>query len=302
MNDDAATEIDPPRKPQDTEIDIFGLTHTGLVRSENQDHFLISTLRREVFVHQSSLPAEEARSTNERMALLAVVADGVGSSARGGEASRHAVEGILHYISACSKCFYRLDSTDLDGLQSTLNIAVMRVHDEIARERLEGPPEARGMATTLTLWLGVWPYAYLVQVGDSRCYVFRNNALTQISRDQTVVQDLVDVGALTPAQAQRSPLSHVLSSAIGGQEAAPVITRFEQTWDQVGLLCSDGLTKHVTDERIAQVLREMTSARQACETLLQDALDAGGSDNITIVIGRPTPQKVEHPLLHATVR
>lgn len=302
MNAETATVNESARKPQDTEIDIFGLTHTGLVRSENQDHFLISTLRREVFVHQSSLPAAEARSTNERTALLAVVADGVGSSIMGGEASRQAVEGILHYVAACSKCFYRLDPSDLDGLHGSLEDAAMRVHGEIAREREIGPPEARGMATTLTLWLGVWPYAYLLQVGDSRGYIFRDGALSQISRDQTVVQDLVDAGVLTQSQAQRSPLSHVLSSAIGGQEAAPVITRFDQTWDQVGLLCSDGLTKHVSDARITEVLRDMTSARQACETLLQDALDAGGSDNITVVIGRPTPQKVDHPLLHATVR
>lgn len=302
MKAETATLIESTRKPQDTEIDIYGLTHTGLVRSENQDHFLISTLRREVFVHQSSLPPAEARSTNERMALLAVVADGVGSSAMGGEASRQAVEGILHYVSACSKCFYRLDPADLDGLQGALEDAAMRVHGEIAREREEGPPEARGMATTLTLWLGVWPYAYLLQVGDSRCYIMRDGKLSQISRDQTVVQDLVDAGVLTQSQAEKSPLSHVLSSAIGGQEAAPVITRFDQTWDQVGLLCSDGLTKHVSDARIAEVLREMTSARQGCETLLQEALDAGGSDNITIVIGRPTPDRVNHPLLHATVR
>jgi serine/threonine protein phosphatase PrpC len=82
----------------------------------------------------------------------------------------------------------------------------------------------------------------------------------------------------------------VLSSAIGGEEAAPVITQFDQSWDQVGLLCSDGLTKHVSDGRIAERLRTMTSAKQVCETLLQDALDAGGSDNITIVVGRLVPK------------
>jgi len=302
MKAETAGETETVRKPNDKEIDIYGLTHVGLVRSENQDHFLISTLRREVFVHQSSLPQSVVRSSNERMALLAVVADGVGSSIMGGEASRQAVEGILHYISACSQCFYRVDPNDLASLQQGLEQAVMRVHAEIVRAREEGPAEARGMATTMTVWLGVWPHAYLLQVGDSRCYIMRDGTLSQISRDQTVVQVLVDAGVLTPSQAEKSPLSHVLSSAIGGQEAAPVITRFDQTWDQIGLLCSDGLTKHVSDERIADVLRHMTSARQACETLLQDALDAGGSDNITIVIGRPTPEPVNHPLLHATAR
>lgn len=291
-----------PRKPRDSELDVYGMTHVGNLRQTNQDHFIISSLRRDVVVHQTSLPPSESQSTTERLALLAVVADGVGSSLMGGEASRQAVEGILHYVSACAKCFYRLEHGDDRELHDALSDAAMRVHADIAKERAAGPPEARGMATTLTLWLGVWPYAYLLQVGDSRCYVLRGGVLTQISRDQTIVQDLVDAGVLTRTQAMRSPLNNVLSSAIGGEEAMPVVTRMEQAWDTCGLLCSDGLTKHVSDERIAERLRTMTSARQACEALVQDALDAGGSDNITVVIGRPTPNKIEHPLLHASVR
>jgi len=287
MSEEPATEHAASRKPLDSEIDVYGLTHTGLVRSTNQDHFLISSLRRQVVVHRSSLPRPDARSTSDRTAFLAIVADGVGSSVMGGEASRHAVEGILRYIAECSKCFYRLDGSDLTLLSTALAESAMRVHADIARERAEGKSDGQGMATTLTLWLGVWPYGYLLQVGDSRCYVMRGGVLRQISRDQTVVQDLVDAGVLTQTQAMRSPLSNVLSSAIGGSEAMPVITRFEQGWDQIGLLCSDGLTKHVSDERIAEQLRNMTSAKQVCEALLQDALDAGGSDNITIVVGRP---------------
>ncbi len=290
MNAETATDSSTSRKPLDSELDVYGLTHTGLVRSTNQDHFLISSLRREIVVHHTSLPSTEAKSTSDRMAFLMVVADGVGSSVMGGEASRQAVEGILHYVSACSKCFYRLEEGDLEDLHAALADAAMRVHADIARERAEGPPDARGMATTLTLLLGVWPYAYLLQVGDSRAYIMRGGVFTQVSRDQTIVQDLVDAGVLTRSQALRSPLSNVLSSAIGGEEAMPVITRFEQSWDQVGLLCSDGLTKHVSDEKIAERLRTMTSAKQVCELLLQDALDGGGSDNITVVVGRLVPQ------------
>jgi protein phosphatase len=78
----------------------------------------------------------------------------------------------------------------------------------------------------------------------------------------------------------------VLSSAIGGSATTPVVTGIDQSWDYVHLLCSDGLTKHVGDEQIAARLRSMTSAKQACEDLLQDALDDGGSDNITVIVGR----------------
>ena len=101
-----------------------------------------------------------------------------------------------------------------------------------------------------------------------------------------MAQELVDLGVLPAERASGSRLSHVLSSAIGGHTTTPTISRFPADWENVYLLCSDGLTRHVTDARIHEVLRTMTSSRQACETLLNDALDGGGSDNITIVIGR----------------
>ena len=83
-----------------------------------------------------------------------------------------------------------------------------------------------------------------------------------------------------------SKLANVLASAIGGPQAAPTVTRLDQHWGDIGLLCSDGLTKHVPDERIRERLVAMTSARQVCEALLADALDAGGTDNVTILVGR----------------
>ncbi|MFQ5551782.1 MAG: PP2C family protein-serine/threonine phosphatase [Gemmatimonadales bacterium] len=94
------------------------------------------------------------------------------------------------------------------------------------------------MATTLTLWIGVWPKAYLVQVGDSRFYVLRGTELIQISRDQTIAQEFVDQGIFTPADAATSRLKHHLSSSIGGPQSASVVTSMSQDWDNVGLLCS----------------------------------------------------------------
>ena len=145
------------------------------------------------------------------------------------------------------------------------------------------------MATTLTLFLGVWPWIYLLQVGDSRCYRLRQGELSQMTRDQTMAQELMDLGVMAPNEASRSRLSHVLSSAIGGQSSMPIVTRIPSEWNNVYLLCSDGLTRHVTDDRIREVLAGMTNAKEACETLLQEALDGGGSDNITIVISRVVP-------------
>ena len=82
----------------------------------------------------------------------------------------------------------------------------------------------------------------------------------------------------------------MLSSAIGGQQTAPVVTRIASDWENIHLLCSDGLTKHVSDDRIAECLRTMTSSKQACDTLLQEALDGGGTDNVTIIVGRAVPR------------
>jgi protein phosphatase len=155
----------------------------------------------------------------------------------------------------------------------------------------EDDPQYRGMATTLTLYFGLWPRAYLLQVGDSRCYLLRDDKLTQITRDQTMAQELVDLGVMTKSDTSESRLAHTLSSSIGGRQTAPVVTRLDVTWGNVALLCSDGLTKHVSDERIRERLRSMTSAKQVCEDLLEEALAGGGTDNITIIVGRALPSE-----------
>jgi protein phosphatase len=105
-----------------------------------------------------------------------------------------------------------------------------------------------------------------------------------------MAQELIDAGVMRPADIAGTRLEHTLSSSIGGRQTAPVVTRFELTWDTVVLLCSDGLTRHVSDERIARRLRETRSAKAACEALLADALEGGGSDNITIVVRRTVPR------------
>ncbi|HEY1951866.1 MAG TPA: protein phosphatase 2C domain-containing protein, partial [Gemmatimonadaceae bacterium] len=273
------------RRPRDDELDAYGITHRGLVRPENQDHFLVGSLRGRLNVRISSLPAgEHLPIEEERVASFMMVADGVGGGQRGEQASRLAVEEVAQYISGSASCYFRSDDDEGDFVHA-LDRAARRIHDSL-RERGAEDPDTAGMATTLTLFIGVWPWTYLLQVGDSRYYTYANGVLTQISHDQTVAQALVDQGLLTPALSAVSPLSNVLASSIGGPQTAPVVTRIPNAWENIHLLCSDGLTKHVSDERIAERLSSMESAKQACEQLLQDALDAGGTDNITIIVGR----------------
>jgi serine/threonine protein phosphatase PrpC len=279
------------RRPRDEEIDVYGLTHPGKVRTENQDHFLICALKKQMVVRLTSLPdADNLMAEPERLASLAMVADGVRGGAKGAEASRIALEAVAKYVSSSMRCYYAQGSADDRELSKTLQEGASECHMELLR-RGEENLEYRGMATTLTLYLGVWPRAYLLQVGDSRAYLLRRGELIQITRDQTMAQELVDLGVLSRADASDSPLAHRLSSSIGGSQTAPVVTRFEMTWGNVLLLCSDGVTKHVSDERLHERLRTMTSAKQVCEDLLQDALEGGGSDNITVIVGRALPSE-----------
>jgi serine/threonine protein phosphatase PrpC len=268
------------RKPHDDEVDMYGITHTGKVRAHNQDHFLICSVRKQIQVHRTSLPeVERLPLAGERMAFIAVVADGVGGGSKGETASRVALERVTEYVALTMRATE--DQPFLDALQE----AAWKCHASVVAEA-EANPDQRGMATTLTLWLAVWPRAYLLQVGDSRFYTFRENKLTRISRDQTMAQELVDQGVLTQSTAVNTKWAHVLSSSIGGAQTAPLVTRLDQEWGNVNLLCSDGLTKHVSDEQIEKRLRTMTSSKQVCEDLLQDALDGGGSDNVSIVVVR----------------
>lgn len=276
-----------PRKPYDDEIDVYGLTHPGKVRDTNEDQFLLASIHKRIKVLSTSIPMEEVSAREDRLAFIAMVADGVGGLDRGEEASAAALEAVLHYVTESMDCYYRAEAGS-GAFEQELVAAALRAHEVVqARAAADGKG---AMATTLTIYMGVWPTYYLLQVGDSRYYIFRDGKLTQVSRDQTVAQDLVDQGVLTPDAAAKTKLAHVLSSSIGGDEAAPVVTRLHSDWGIAHLMCTDGLTKHVSDARIAEVLGAMTSAKQAAEQLLQDALDGGGSDNITIIVGRTAPK------------
>lgn len=277
-------------KPREDEIDVYGLTHPGTVRTTNQDHFLVASLGTHLAVRHTSLPSVPdtpivaGLPPGERIGFLAMVADGVGSSVWGEEASRIAVEAITLYVARSVQAYYAADDA---ALAAALQSAAQDVHAELVNRAQSS--ERKGMATTLTLWLGVWPRVYVLQVGDSRCYRYSEGQLLQVSRDQTVAQELIDSGVLSLADAARTRWTHVLSSSIGGPATQPVVTPMQNDRNTVHLLCSDGLTKHVSDDRIRERLAGMTSAKEVCEQLLQDALDDGGTDNITIIVGRARP-------------
>lgn len=284
------TTNSPQRAPRDDEIDAYGLSHPGKVRKSNQDRFLLATINKRVNIVSSNLDEQERLPVgDERLAYIAMVADGVGGGTGGEQASATTIETVMQYVNDSLLVFYSARS-DEAGFTELLQAGAMRAHEAVRKRRQEQGVLGT-MATTLTLFFSIWPTYYLLQLGDSRYYLYRDGKLRQVTRDQTMAQDLVDEGVMTRAAAAKTPMANVLSSAIGGDSTTPVVTRLQGSWNNVHLICSDGLTRHVSDERIAEVLGSMTSAKQAAEQLLQDALDAGGHDNITIVIGgRPKPK------------
>ncbi|MFN8571243.1 MAG: protein phosphatase 2C domain-containing protein [Gemmatimonadaceae bacterium] len=273
------------RRPQDDEIDAFGISDRGKLRERNEDHFLLCSVHKVMRVRATSLPMpNELEHPSGRLATIGMVADGVGGGRGGEEASRAAVQSLADYVTNMTQCIYTADPNVADHFAEVLRDAARRTHETVVARGRQTPALA-GMATTLTLCIGVWPILYVLHVGDSRCYQLVDGVLTQLTKDQTLAQQLVDSGVLSPEDAAKTRLAHVLSSAIGG-EASPVVTVHAIRPGAVTLLCTDGLTKHVSDARIRDRLVNMTSAKQVCTDLLQDALNGGGTDNITIVVAR----------------
>ncbi len=278
----------PDRQPHESDIDVHGLTHLGLVRTENQDHFLIASMQKALRVVTTSLdPGAFDALTSGSRGYLFCVADGVGSG-DGRRASSTALRAIVQHVTAFANLYAHFDHAEEERFVSELRAGVLHGH-EVLRQQLVSDGQKSGLATTLTMVAVLWPHAFLVHVGDSRCYRLRDGRLELLTRDQTLAEALREDGALTEPEAERSPLKHVLVSALGSAEATPQASVQECRWDDVMLLCTDGLTKHVTDEEIASALRNLSGAEQACRDLVALALERGGSDNVTVVVGRLRP-------------
>jgi serine/threonine protein phosphatase PrpC len=273
---------------ENVRLDVAGATDVGKVRGNNEDQYLIAGLRRVVEIEETSIPLEgRLEFTRGASALLLLVADGVGGGKGGEEASSRTLDTIVRYVAGSSLFFSNLDKEGQHALLQDLTLSVQWSHAAV-RNEAAGRASLQGMATTLTMVLVLWPRAYVVQIGDSRCYHLRPPTITQVTKDQTIAQEMIDQGLLPATAAERSPLSHVLSQAVGSRESEiwPEISSLDLEPGDSLLLCTDGLTKHVADARIADVMAKADSAKEACASLIDAALRDGGSDNVTVVVTR----------------
>jgi protein phosphatase len=229
-----------------------GLTHIGRVREENEDSILL-------------LP---------ELGVFAV-ADGMGGH-RGGKVASQMIVGELRSL------VQNRASLQPDDLSTLLNVVNERVHEASLRDF-----SLEGMGSTCSLLLVRGRQAHVAHVGDSRVYLVRGAEMTQITSDHRAVQELIDGGALTQAEAESHPLRNMLTRSVGVDEEVDV-DRFDlelQTGDTL-LLCSDGLTSMVGEREIANVLKRADDLDQAAAQLVGKANDSGGQDNISVVLIR----------------
>jgi protein phosphatase len=267
-------------------IDSYGASDGGKVRKENEDQFLIADLNKSMLIRRTSLNMDEwTRVIGGIQGHLLLVADGMGGHAEGRKASKIAVNTVMRYVLNSMSWFYHLETSNDDDLEAELKSALERCQSELDIESTRELHD-KGMGTTLTMAYLLWPKVYVVHAGDSRCYIYRKSRLEQVTTDHTLAQTLVDEGALRKKEADRHRLSNVLWNAIGGNadSVRPDVYKARLEHGDAMLLCTDGLTKHVNDLEIMRILETGPSAEKAANALIDLANEAGGQDNITVVV------------------
>jgi protein phosphatase len=266
------------------QVDVSGLSHPGKVRARNEDHFLVTRIGRYVETVITSLPAGALNQRTEEVGYAMILADGMGGHAGGELASRMAITGLVKLAFARPDWIFRLDETVAADLTER---SQQRFRDlnTLLINRGERDGDLRGMGTTLTAIRNMGRHLHIVHVGDSRAYLLRGNRLHRLTRDHTYVQLLIDTGQLSEKEAIGFSGRHLLVNALGGssEDVEVDVDQAELANGDRVLMCSDGLTDLVDDDEIRRVLAERHESKQACQRLLDLALERGGKDNVTVV-------------------
>jgi serine/threonine protein phosphatase PrpC len=276
-----------PSPSPELAVESHGLSDKGMVRGNNEDDFLIADLCRTLVVRQAKIPQTGPWLSTDAGCLF-VVADGMGGHQAGHLASLFAVGAVQAFLLDSFRWAIRRDGPDegspLVEFEAALRSADARLADEVARH-----PDWAGMGTTMTLAFAAGRKLFVAHAGDSRCYLFRDGQLTQVTRDHTVVAELVRQGQITPEEACRHPYRHVITNYLGGDSSHRLHVELHEVKLQdgdVAVLCSDGLTAMLTDDFVADILRNHPDPRGACERLVAEANGHGGRDNVTVIVAR----------------
>jgi protein phosphatase len=276
------------------QIDFGAATHPGKIRPHNEDSYIIYQVGRYWEKLFTSLNEGEVPDRHEEHAYAMAVADGIGGNSGGEVASSMAIKVCVSLVLNSARWALKLDNPETRTEE--LTDAKRRIEeyfrkvDAALTQYADKYPRLLGMGTTLTGAYTSGNDLFTMHVGDSRAYLFRGGQLKQLTRDQTLVQALVEAGTIKPEEVHSHYLRHTLTSCLGGQNGE--VNLDIQHWrlhdgDRV-LLCSDGLTEMVREPDIAQVLANNESSHRACQALVDLAVDNGGRDNVTVLVARHT--------------
>jgi protein phosphatase len=266
-------------------VDVSAASHTGHVRENNEDHFFVTRLGRTLQTLVTSLSLSDVPARAEEVNYVMIVADGMGGHKAGEVASRMAISALVSLALDVPDWIFKVDEEHAREIEERARARVREVGAMLI-ERGRRDPALRGMGTTLTYARSLGRDLLITHVGDSRAYLLRAGRLHRLTRDHTYAQLLVDTGQLAPADVASSRHRHVLTNALGGssEDVQVDIDMLQlEDGDRV-LLCSDGLTDMVDDGTITRILLEAAGSRNACERLVQRALDGGGRDNVTVIV------------------
>jgi protein phosphatase len=267
------------RSAKPIRVQVFGKTDVGRSREHNEDRFLVADLTRKT---ASLLPQVRQHDLGERGSLF-VVADGMGGAAAGEVASQMATDTIFaHLMKAWSAETEVTPQRFAHRLKEAVEVANAHIH-----AHAKAHPEVRGMGTTTTAAGVLGDHLYLTQVGDSRAYLVRGGVAHQLTKDQSLMQRLVEAGELTEEEAAHSERRNIILQALGPDPKVKVdLTHQEVRRGDVLVLCSDGLSGQVKKEEIAQIVTQASDLAAACDKLIALANERGGPDNITVVMAR----------------
>lgn len=268
------------------DVDVFAMSDKGLVRSTNEDHYLVVRGGRAMETVFTSL-TDRAGDLFEETAYGFVVADGVGGEAAGAVASRQAIFTLLNLALRTPDWQFRWGPEQINTVMWRMQDRFRRVNAALVQQAT-AHASLNGMCTTMTVALSHGKCLIIGHMGDSRAYLLHNKKLQRLTRDHTVAERLLDEG-INPANDQLlNQLRNVLMQALGGPQCEcnpDTHDYFLEDGDQL-LLCTDGLTDMVPEDEIEMVLTTADSARSACRSLVNLALSSGGRDNITAIVAR----------------
>ena len=258
---------------------VFGRTDVGRTREHNEDAFVVADLTAD---HATLLPQVRTHTVGP-LGSLFMVADGMGGAAAGEIASQMAIETVLQTLRDQWIPADRHDAdTFADALRRATETANATIHGYAAAH-----PENRGMGSTATIAGLLHDTLYLAQVGDSRGYLVRDGVARQITKDQSLVQRLIDAGELTEEEAEVSDRRNIILQALGPEANIRIdLTHQRVSRGDVLILCSDGLSGQVRADDLARVATEESDLVTVCKRLIDMANEAGGPDNITVIAVR----------------